>query len=198
MNKKLLFNLPYILFLIPIHLYSQENKPVNSVDTIVHYQDEKHFKSVRQLTFGGDNAEAYFSFNNKMISFQVTNPSWNVSCDQIYFSSLENFLPVKVSTGKGRTTCSYFLPGDSLILYASTHESSVDCPLKPAPREDHKYVWPVYSSFDIYVSDLKGKIKKKLTDLPGYDAEATLSPKGDKIVFTSLPSIFIVYKSRSP
>jgi TolB protein len=91
-----------------------------------------------------------------------------------------------VSTGKGRTTCSYFLPGDSLILYASTHKTSEECPPKPAPRADHKYVWAVYESFDIYVADLKGNIRRQLTNTPGYDAEATLSPKGDKIVFTSL------------
>jgi TolB protein len=155
-------------------------------DSTIHFPEEKYFSSIKQLTFGGDNAEAYFSFDNKMLSFQVTNPSWNVPCDQIYYSSIKSFSPKLVSTGKGRTTCSYFLPGDSLILYASTHESSAECPPKPAPRADHKYVWPVYASFDIYVADLKGNIRKKLTNSPGYDAEATLSPKGDKIVFTSM------------
>ena len=158
------------------------------IDSTIHFSEEKHFKTVRQLTFGGDNAEAYFSFDNKSLTFQVTNPAWNVSCDQIYFSNIEKFDPKLVSTGKGRTTCSYYMPGDSLILYASTHEASLDCPPKPAPRADHKYVWPIYESFDIYIADLKGNIRKKLTDSKGYDAEATISPQGDKIVFTSLRS----------
>ena len=185
MKPKFTFVLIYF-FLIFSQLAYCQNDIVNKTDTSIHFSLEKHFKSVRQLTFGGDNAEAYFSFNNKSIVFQVTNPKWNVSCDQIYYSNLEEFNPKLLSTGKGRTTCSYFLPGDSLILYASTHESSADCPPKPEPRADHKYVWPIYESFDIYVSDLNGKIKNKLTNTPGYDAEATLSPKGDKIVFTSL------------
>ena len=96
--------------------------------------------------------------------------------------------PQLISTGKGRTTCSYFLPGDSLILYGSTHEANADCPPVPAKRADHKYVWAVYPSFDIYVTDLKGTIRKKLTDTPGYDAEATISPDGKSIVFTSMRS----------
>ncbi len=176
-------------FLTTISSVGQAQHPtVVKIDTTIHFSEEKHFKSVKQLTFGGDNAEAYFSFDNKSLTFQVTNQAWNVSCDQIYYSTIENFNPKMVSTGKGRTTCSYYLPGDSLILYASTHEASMDCPPKPAPRADHKYVWPIYESFDIYVSDLKGNIRKKLTDSKGYDAEATLSSQGDKIVFTSLRS----------
>ena len=105
--------------------------------------------------------------------------------DRIYFSELSNFAPARVSTGKGRTTCAYFLPGDSTVLYASTHIGSTECPPKPAPRADHKYVWALYDSFDIFVADLKGNIVRQLTETPGYDAEATVSPTGDKIVFTS-------------
>ncbi len=182
MNRKRLLTILCLSALLIECAYSQETKK----DTTVRYPDEKHFKSVRQLTYGGDNAEAYFSFDDKMLSFQVTNPSWNVSCDQIYYASIKSFTPKLVSTGKGRTTCSYFLPGDTLVLYASTHENSAECPPKPAPRADHKYVWSIYPSFDIYVADLKGNIVRKLTDTPGYDAEATLSPQGDKIVFTSM------------
>jgi TolB protein len=154
-------------------------------DTTVHYKQETHLMNVRQLTFGGDNAEAYFSFDNTKITFQATNEKWNTHCDQIYFSVLDNFRPIRLSTGKGRTTCSYFLPGDTTILYASTHLSGNECPPKPAPRADHKYVWPIYDSFDIFVTDLQGNMIKQLTNSPGYDAEATVSPKGDKIVFTS-------------
>ena len=155
-------------------------------DTTTHFGAEKHFSKVRQLTFGGDNAEAYFSFDSKKIVFQMTNPDFNAVCDQIFSSELETFNPRLVSTGNGRTTCSYFLAGDSTFIYASTHESAKECPPKPAPRADHKYVWPIYETFDIYKADMKGNIIQKLTNTPGYDAEATVSPKGDKIVFTSL------------
>jgi Tol biopolymer transport system component len=77
------------------------------------------------------------------------------------------------------------MPDGKHILYASTFESNKECPAKPKPRTDGKYLWPVYAEFDIYIADLKGKITKKLTDSPGYDAEAVVSPDGKYIVFTS-------------
>lgn len=155
------------------------------------YIEEKHFGTVRQLTFGGDNAEAYWSFDDKKLVFQATNPKWNTDCDQIFIYDLtknrpKNQPPPLVSTGQGRTTCSYFLPGDTTILYASTHVHDAACPHKPPREIDGNYVWPIYDSYDIFVATLDGKIVKQLTDTPGYDAEATVSPKGDKIVFTSL------------
>jgi len=159
--------------------------PTNSS---VQYPQEKHLQNIRQLTSGGDNAEAYFSLTGKMLSYQARNLEKNVPCDQIYYTALDNFSPTLVSTGNGRTTCSYFLPGDTTILYASTHLAGKECPPKPAQRADHKYVWAVYDSYDIFVTDLKGNILKQLTNTPGYDAEATVSPKGDKIVFTSMRS----------
>ncbi|MBK9412836.1 MAG: PD40 domain-containing protein [Bacteroidetes bacterium] len=166
-----------------------QGQPVKQkADTTVHFPDEKHLTNIRQLTFGGDNAEAYFSFDSKSIVFQMTNPDFNAPCDQIFASTLQKFNPKMVSTGMGRTTCSYFLPGDSLMLYASTHLGSKDCPPKPAPRADHKYVWPLYSTFDIFVADKNGKVVNQLTKDDGYDAEATVSPKGDLIVFTSTRS----------
>ena len=93
-----------------------------------------------------------------------------------------------VSLGLGRTTCSYFLPGDSTIVYASTHLEDAKCPHVPDRRVDGKYVWPIYDSYDIFIADLEGNILRKLTDSDGYDAEATVSPRGDKIVFTSIRS----------
>lgn len=160
-------------------------------DTSLILEGEKHFANIKQLTFGGDNAEAYWSFDNKMLTFQAKNEAWNAPCDQIYCLNLETGIkegeiPQLISTGKGRTTCSYFMPGNKSILFASTHEGGEACP--PEPPKGDKYVWPIYPSFDIYVSDLNGKIIKKLTDTAGYDAEATLSPNGDKIVFTSTRS----------
>ncbi len=156
---------------------------------ILYEQEKKHFKSIKQLTFGGDNAEAYWSFDDKKLVFQARNPRWNVPCDQIFIMDADKpldsvHMPKMVSTGKGRTTCSYFLPGDTLVLYASTHEGGDACPPEPKKSKD-KYVWPIYPTYDIYIADLNGNIVKKLTHEPGYDAEATVSPQGDKIVFTS-------------
>ncbi len=155
------------------------------------YPQEKHLKNVRQLTFGGDNAEAYWSYDDKYLVFQATNEKWGSSCDQIYYldpfgENTPETKPKLLSTGKGRTTCSYFMKGNNSIVYASTHEADDNCPPTPERRPDGKYVWPIYDSFDIYAADLDGNITKKLTDNPGYDAEATLSPDGNKIVFTSI------------
>lgn len=151
------------------------------------YPGETHLKNIRQLTFGGDNAEAYFSFDNSKLVFQATNPNWGAECDQIFYMPTTGYTgdkPMLLSTGKGRTTCSFFMPGDETVLYASTHAAADACP--DAPRTlNGKYVWPVFPSFDIYVANLQGETVKQLTSEPGYDAEATLSPDGKKIVFTS-------------
>ncbi|MGB0177923.1 MAG: TolB family protein [Owenweeksia sp.] len=152
---------------------------------------EKHLRNIRQLTDGGDNAEAYFSFDNRLAVFQSNYKDWGVNCDQIFYFDIANDKlmdnrPKMLSTGKGRTTCSYFLPGDSTIVYASTHLGGDDCP--PEPGREEGYVWPIYKSFDIFTADLEGNIINQLTQSPGYDAEATVSPQGDKIVFTSTRS----------
>lgn len=150
---------------------------------------EKHLKNLTQLTYGGDNAEAYFSPDGKHASFQSNNAKWNLKCDQIFDLNIEKskldtaYKPSMISSGKGRTTCSYYMPNNKDILYASTYLGGEECP--PAPETKGKYLWAVYKDFDIFVADKKGKIKKQLTNAVGYDAEATVSPKGDKIVFTS-------------
>ena len=153
------------------------------------YPEEVHFKSLRQVTFGGDNAEAYWSFDDKQLVFQSNYKNWNVSCDQMFLmnadETFKDSIPPMISTGKGRTTCAYFLPDNKHIIYASTHLAQEKCPDTPL-RENGKYVWPIYDSYDIFVADLEGNITKQLTTEPGYDAEATVSPKGDKIVFTSM------------
>lgn len=152
---------------------------------------EKHLINLKQITFGGDNAEAYFSPDGKQLCFQTNNPKWGLKCDQIYRMDLQAskadtaFQPHLISTGEGRTTCAYYLPGNKEILYASTHLAGKECPPAPAPRADRKYLWAVYPEFDIFVADENGKTKKQLTNSTGYDAEATVSPNGDKIVFTS-------------
>jgi len=154
--------------------------------------NEKHLKNLKQLTFGGDNAEAYFSPNGKFLSFQSNNAKWGLKCDQIFNLDIKKaskdstYKPTAISNLEGRTTCSYFLPGNKEVLFASTHLSNKDCP--PTPVIKGKYLWAIYDSYDIFVADLKGKIKQQLTNQKGYDAEATVSPKGDKIVFTSTRS----------
>ncbi|MBA2612460.1 MAG: PD40 domain-containing protein [Bacteroidetes bacterium] len=152
-------------------------------------QEEKHLKDLKMLTHGGDNAEAYFSFDGKHASFQSNNKKWDLKCDQIFNLDIANaekdstYKPNMISNGKGRTTCSYFLKDNKHILFASTFKGGDDCPAVVEIKG--KYLWAVYKTFDIYVADLKGNISKQLTNTDGYDAEATVSPKGDKIVFTS-------------
>jgi len=164
------------------------NKAIN-----LNYQEEKHLKNIRQLTFGGDNAEAYFSFDNKQLVLQRTNKVDGINCDQIYFGKIptqlnEVFEINLISTGKGRTTCSYFMPNDDKIIYASTHSGHTTCPIVPERRQGDDYVWPLYTEFEIYVANLQGNITQQLTDNNYYDAEATVSPNLDKIVFTSTRS----------
>ncbi|MCB0474720.1 MAG: PD40 domain-containing protein [Flavobacteriaceae bacterium] len=157
-------------------------------DTLI-FPEETHFKSIRQVTHGGNNAEAYWSFDDKQLVFQSDYGKWGVGCDQMFLmdagQTFDSIAPPMVSTGKGRTTCSYFMPDNEHILYASTHLGGDACPPVPEHKPGGKYVWPIYDTYDIFVADLKGNIVKQLTDTPGYDAEATVSPKGDKIVFTS-------------
>jgi Tol biopolymer transport system component len=156
-------------------------------------QEEKHLKNIQQLTYGGDNAEAYFSFNGKSLAFQSNNKAWGLGCDQIFSLNIaaaskdSNYRPPMISTGKGRTTCSYFLKDNKHIVYASTHAVMNDCPPPPAAR-GNKYLWQIFPEFDIYIADLKGNITARLTDQAGYDAEATVSPDGKLIVFTSTRS----------
>ena len=169
------------------------------------YPEEIHFKNVSMLTHGGNNAEAYFSFDDKSLVFQSDFDGWNLHCDQIFVmpvsgwpsnpktpvadSAKKQFIaPPLLSTGKGRTTCAFFMPGNQSVVYASTHLGGDACPPQPERFVDGKYVWPIYDSYDIFVADLNGNITRRLTQSPGYDAEATLSPDGKKIVFTSIRS----------
>jgi TolB protein len=143
--------------------------------------DEKHLRNVRQLTFGGTNAEAYFSFDGQQLIFQSTRPPF--SCDQMFTMKIDGSSQQLVSTGKGRTTCGYFFPGGKRILYASTHGHGDQCP--PSPDKSKGYVWGVFNDYDIFAANADGSGLKTLFASPGYDAEATISPTGDKIVFTS-------------
>lgn len=147
-------------------------------------QPGEHLSSLRQLTSGGQNAEAYWSPDGKRLIFQSTRDGH--ACDQIYIMNVDGSGAHLVSTGKGVTTCGYFYPDGNHILYASTHDGGAECP----PRPDHSkgYVWAVYPDFDIYLATDTGTIVRKLTDSPGYDAEATVNWKTQTIVYTSLAS----------
>jgi TolB protein len=142
---------------------------------------EPHLRHVRMLTDGGENAEAYFSFDGRRLSFQSTRDG--VECDQIYAMDADGMNLARVSNGQGRTTCSYFYPDGKSILYASTFRASAACP--PKPGFEHGYVWPVYASYDIYRANADGSGITPLTTTPGYDAEATIARDG-RIVFTSV------------
>ncbi len=143
---------------------------------------EPHLKNIRQLTFGGQNAESYLSWKGDKIIFQATRDSFK--CDQIFSMNMDGSDLKLISNGQGRTTCSYYLPGDSEVLYSSTFLGGADCP--PTPDYSHGYVWPVYSSFDIFVCRSDGSHLRRLTTTPGYDAEATVSDVLNRIVFTSM------------
>jgi Tol biopolymer transport system component len=158
------------------------------------FEGEAHIRNIRQLTFGGNNAEAYWSFDDQKLIFQS---DWSAingqGCDQIFVmdpSEAEkgNLSAYDlVSTGKGRTTCSFFMPGDDRVIYASTHADSPDCP-ETVMFGQGRYVWPVYESYDIYIANADGSDPELLIGGPGYDAEPTVSPDGKYIIFTSTRS----------
>jgi Tol biopolymer transport system component len=143
--------------------------------------DESHIANVRQLTFGGQNAEAYFSPDGKKLIFQSTRPPFG--CDQIYTMNIDGSEVKLLSSGAGRTTCSFFFPDQKRFIYASTHLGGKGCP--PAPDRSKGYVWPIYPTYDIFSANIDGTTVTRLTKTKGYDAEGIVSPDGKKIVFTS-------------
>src|SRR5438552_3652915 len=155
------------------------------------YPDEKHFKNIQQLTFNGDNAEAYWSYDDKQVIFQRKNEKEGVQCDRMFIGSIPQngaaFRFKQLSSGKGRTTCGYFLPGGKQVIYASTYLGGDSCPPIPdRSKYGNRYLWPIYDSYDIFLADTSGKLIKQITKTKGYDAEATLSPDGKKMIFTSV------------
>jgi len=141
---------------------------------------EPHLSDLKQLTFGGENAEAYWSFDGKQLSLQAHRGE---GCDQIYRLT-PGAAPTRVSNGKGATTCSYFLPGDQELIYASTHLGGDACP--PKPDHSQGYVWALYDTYEIFRANADGSNIRQLTHSPGYDAEATVCKKDGSIVFTSV------------
>src|ERR1044071_755714 len=127
---------------------------------------EKHLRNLRQLTFGGENAEAYFSADGKQLIFQSTRDRGE--CDQIYSMNIDGSNVKMLSNGEGRTTCSYFYPNGKHILYSSTYLGDKQCP--PRPDYSKGYVWAVYPTYDIFIANPDGSNPKQLTNTPGYDA----------------------------
>jgi len=142
---------------------------------------EVRLANVRQLTFGGQNAEAYFSASGRLLVLQREGP--DEQCDQMYVMRIDDGGLRRVSSGRGRTTCGYFYDRDRRIFYSSTEHGGGACP--PRPDYSQGYVWGLYD-YDLYSASADGSGARRLTTNPGYDAEATLSPDGKTIVLTSL------------
>ena len=143
--------------------------------------EEKFLANLRQLTFGGQNAEAYWSADGRRLIFQ-SNDDGRLPCDQIFVMNADGSGRRLVSNGKGKTTCSYFFPSGDRILYASTFGIGDACP--PPPDRSRGYVWAL-DDYDIYTAKADGSDVRPLFSSPAYDAEATVSRDGKKIVFTS-------------
>lgn len=145
--------------------------------------EEPFLRGIRQLTFEGQNAEAYWGPGDDRLVFQATPDS--LACDQIFTMRADGSEKRRVSTGRGVTTCGFFhYPGGDRILYASTHAEMEGCP--PRPDYSRGYVWPIHAEYDIWTARPDGGDLRRLTDSPGYDAEATFSRDGSRIVFTSV------------
>lgn len=154
----------------------------------LHDPQEKHLGNVRQLTFGGQNAEAYFSHDGRRLTFQSQRDGYD--CDQQYVMDIDGSHVHRVSPGIGRTTCGWWMKGDKRVLFSSTHGGDPKCP--PKPDYSRGYVWPVYPTYRIYTAkpdgtDLKPLYPKSLKpgEQSGYNAESVVSPDGSRIVFTS-------------
>ena len=146
------------------------------------FPGETRLKNIRQLTFGGQNAEAYFSHDGRELIFQSTRDA--LECDAIFRMNADGSEVRQLSSGKGVTTCAFIAPDNRSIIYASTHLEQERCP--PKPDYSRGYVWPLHASYDIFRAGPAGEDPVRLTDTPGYDAEAVYSPQGDRIVFTSV------------
>jgi Tol biopolymer transport system component len=161
------------------HVRAQGSAPAAGAQAVLLPQ-ERRLSNLRQLTFGGENAEAYFSFDGQFLSFQS---SAEHPCDQIFTMRIDGSDKRLVSTGRGRTTCAHYMPDGRSIVYASTHLAGPACP--PVPGREQGYVWPIYDAYDIFRVNVDGTNLARLTNTAGYDAEATVASDG-RIVFTSV------------
>ncbi|HEY8923060.1 MAG TPA: PA domain-containing protein, partial [Polyangia bacterium] len=160
------------------------NVPGNGAVVLPAREGESHLGEVRQLTFGGENAEAYWSPNGAELIFQAH--AAPAGCDRIYRLPVlqPRPTPIAVSSGAGATTCAFFVPHTTDVIFSSTHLAGAACP--PPPDRSRGYVWAIYPSYDIFRAGADGSNLRRLTDTPGYDAEATTCPVDGSIVFTSV------------
>ncbi len=183
MRIKFLFPFALVFTLLSVLSFAQNDNGGSRTSSGLERPGERHLRNVRQLTFGGENAEAYWSGDGRSLIFQSKRDGR--ACDQIYTMRVDEGAEARmVSTGGGATTCSYFFPNGKRILYASTHGAAKECP--PRPDYSKGYIWPIHTTFDIYAARPDGTEVKRLTSTPGYDAEATVSADGKRIVFTSM------------
>ena len=183
MNNRHLKTLAALFLLAALHTgYAADpGSPAVNVEPLA---AEKHFKNLRQLSFGGQNAEAYFSHDGTRLIFQSTRGE--LGCDAIFLMHSDGSNVRQVSSGQGVTTCAFMAPDNRSIIYASTHLQQQQCP--PKPDYSQGYVWPLHPEYDIFRAGPEGENPQRLTDSDNYDAEAVYSPQGDRIVFTSLRS----------
>jgi len=183
-NKYVLFSLVAVFSISCFHQKIPAKLNLDFNNSLI-LSSESHFKNMSQLTFSGENAEAYFSADGRKLIYQAHDG--DSLCDQIYTMDIESKSVELVSTGAGVTTCSFFkYPNDNGIIYSSTHMDNPDCP--PKPDFSRGYIWKLYPGFNIFEAGLGGSNPRPLTSSPGYDAEATYSFDGKKIIYTSLVS----------
>lgn len=185
MTRMLVLMLPLLLLMTSCGKKADEKTDAGIADTTVMasiFEGESHLQNIRQLTFGGQNAEAYWNGDGTKLIYQAT--VGDMQCDQIFTMNADGSEKQMVSTGKGVTTCAFFDPNDPAIIYASTHLVHDSCPPKPDMAQG--YVWALYDAYDIFKADPDGSNLVRLTDTPGYDAEGVFSPQGDRIIFTSV------------
>ncbi len=173
--------IPVAIITLLLFFVASGARPQTPVSTLS-VTGEKHLHNIKQLTFGGENAEAYFSADDKQLIFQSKRDGRE--CDQIYTMNVDGSNTKLISSGDGRTTCSYFFPNRTRVLYSSTHLGAKQCP--PNPDFSKGYVWAIYPAYDIFTARPDGSDRKRLTSTPGYDAESTITRDGRKIVFTSM------------
>ena len=163
---------------------AEQVRGANSDGKALAFPGETHLTNIRQLTFGGQNAEAYFSYDGQELIFQSTRDGHG--CDAIFRMRADGSEVRQLSSGRGVTTCAFIAPDNRSIIYASTHLKNDACP--PKPDYSQGYVWPLHADYEIFTAAPGGENPVALTNSEGYDAEAVYSPQGDRILFTSLRS----------
>ncbi len=176
------FRIFICMLVMTMAVYAQEKPQTEPDTTLLFPGEEKYIANIRQLTFGGQNAEAYFSHDGKELIFQATTEGRE--CDAIYRMNIDGSHVHMLSSGKGTTTCSFISPDGKSIIYASTHVAREACPHKPDMSKG--YTWAIHEGYDIFKADTNGGNLVQLTSTPGYDAECVYSPNGEKILFTSV------------